>query len=274
RHEFSGPGGARTTRSDLFPTLHIDHPLAKTLDLSLSYSKRIDRADVDNLRAYPIVTGLQSVSVGNPALRDQSTDSFEANLHHHRGKLDLGLIVYDRETRQLWGSAYQVNPAGMNVVTTLNTGHGSDRGAEIDLSTPLLHRVKASASLNLFDSRVPVDPGGARRTGGMFRYTGNAAIEYGGAAHGERPGDIAQLQLAYDGPRRAYQTFYEGHVSLALVLTHSFTKTLALTGTLEGVGSSDYRHRLDAPLVHEDYSRRDSTPLFKLKAVKSFGGAH
>jgi outer membrane receptor for Fe3+-dicitrate len=275
RRDPSSPGQARlkTRQTDLFPTLHIDHPLAKGLDLSVSYSKRIDRADLESLRPYPVVIGIQSVLLGNPKLRDQSTDVYEANLHFHRGKLDLGLIAYDREIKHVWGSAYDVNAAGMSVTTTRNTGRESDRGAELDISSPLFRRIKTNASFNLFDSRVPVDFGSGTRRAERFRYTGNATIEYDDAQKHGRPGDIGQLQLLYDGPRRDYQIRYRGSFSASLSYTRSLTRTLALTGSAEGIGQSDNRHRLEAPLVQEYYSRRDALPLFKLKLVKTFSGA-
>jgi hypothetical protein len=55
---------------------------------------------------------------------------------------------------------------------------------------------------------------------------------------------------------------------LSLSYTHSFSRTVSLTGTADYQGLN--RHRLIAPLVQEFYSQR--TPLvFKLKLLKTFG---
>ncbi|WP_426693185.1 hypothetical protein ACMC5O_000450 [Sphingomonas sediminicola] len=44
-----------------------------------------------------------------------------------------------------------------------------------------------------------------------------------------------------------------------------------MTANLNGHGTTRFGHRLRAPLVQEDYERRESQPEFKLKLVKTFG---
>jgi outer membrane receptor for ferrienterochelin and colicin len=127
----SNPGypTIRINRTDLFPTLHIDHRMGKTLDLTLSYSKRVDRPQLNDLRPYPLVQDLFTIKLGNPWLKDQSTNSYEINLHYHRKKVDGGVILYDRETSNLWSQVFSVVP-GTDVFTAsaINLGHSRDRG--------------------------------------------------------------------------------------------------------------------------------------------------
>jgi outer membrane receptor protein involved in Fe transport len=273
--KISSPGlpSVSVDRTKLFPTFHLDHPLSKTLDLTLSYSKRIDRPGLDQLRPYAIVSGLYSIDLGNPALRDQTTDAYELNLHYHRKKIDAGVIIYDRDTRGLWNQSYSVDAGGINTVLWINAGHKSDRGAEFDFSTPLLRRVKLSTSVNLFDSRVPIDPLLGNAHFKSFRYTGNATLEWDGADHGNRPGDVAQLQLTYESKARSYQIRNDAYYSLNLSYTHSFSRNLSLTATVNGIGTRHFRHTLSAPLVQEEFERRERLPTFKLKLSKTFGGA-
>jgi outer membrane receptor protein involved in Fe transport len=254
-------------RTYLFPTLHVEHPLSKTLDLTLSYSKRIDRPQLNDLRPYPLVQDVITVKQANPHLKDESTDAYEINLKYHRKKLDAGLIVYDRETGHLISQSYTaVN--GINLVTIVNSGHSSDRGAEIDISTPVIRRVKLMASVNLFDSRVPVGFGTARTSESMFRYTTNGTLEWDGPDRGKIPGDVAQLQWIYNGPSRQFQLHYLAWNQLNLSYTHSFGRTLSLSGSLTYNGPN--RHRLFAPLVQEYF--RDWSPVeFKVKLLKTFG---
>ena len=146
----------RVNRADLFPTLHINHALSKALTLTFSYSKRIDRPQLNELRPYAIVQDVLNAKQGNPYLRNQATNAFEANLHYHRGKLDAGLLLYDRETHRVWSTAYTV-VNGINVSRQVNAGHSRSSGAEIDLSMPIVARLKVSGTVNLFDQRIPVD---------------------------------------------------------------------------------------------------------------------
>jgi hypothetical protein len=268
RH-LSGPGQPHVsvTRTSLFPTLHVEHSLSKALDLTLSYSKRIDRPDILNLRPYPIVQDALTIKEGNPSLKDQSTDAYELNLHYRHKKIDAGVIIYDRETSRLWSEQYSV-VNGVNVFTLINSGRRRDRGAEFDLSAPVVKRVKVSASVNLFDERTPVDGTAGTLNESTFRYTTNATLEWDGPDRGKIPGDVAQLQWIFESPSRQFQTHYLASNLLSLSYTHSFNRTVSLSGTLNYLSAN--RHRLEAPLVQEDYRSR-SPVEFKVKLLKTFG---
>ena len=259
----------RITHTDLFPTLHVDRSLTKAIDLTLSYSKRIDRPQLNDLRPYPIVQDVITLKTGNPLLKDQSTDSCEINLHYRRKKIDAGLIAYDRETSHLWSQSYSAM-AGLTVFTTVNAGRRRDRGAEIDVGAPVIRHVKVNASLNLFDSRVPIDALGGRETDETFRFSSNATIEWDGPDRGKSPGDVAQLQWIYSSPARDFQFRNSAWHWLSVSYTHSFSRTVSLSGTLNYQMHSG--HRLLAPLVQELYAER--RPIeFRVKLLKTFGSS-
>lgn len=268
----SSPGQPQVdvVRTYAFPTLHIEHPMTKTLDLTLSYSKRIDRPQLNDLRPYPLVQDVITIKQANPYLKDQSVDAYEANLKYHRKRIDAGLILYDRETSHLLGSSYSV-VNGVSLLTIVNVGHSRDRGAEFDLSTPILRRVKLTASINLFDSNMPTGDLNSRSSQSMFRYTSNGALEWDGPDRGKKPGDVAQLQWIYYGPWRFYQLRYSAWNQLSFAYTHSFSRTFSLSGTLTYNAAN--RHHLFAPLVQEDF--RDRAPAeFKIKLLRTFGPTH
>jgi outer membrane receptor for ferrienterochelin and colicin len=257
----------RIGQTDLFPTLHVDHRLTKSLDLTLSYSKRIDRPPLNELRPYEIVQDVLTVKRGDPLLKNQSTDAYEINLHYHRNKVDAGVIIYDRETSHLFSSDYSV-VNGVNVSMLVNAGHSRDRGAEIDASTQLIGRVKLNATVNLFDQQMPTRALAGRQSDERFRYTTDATIQWTGPDRGKRPGDVAQLQWIYSSPETDFELHSFAWNWLSLSYTHSFTQTLSLTGTANYV--SRIGHRLIAPLVQEYYAERRPVE-FRLKLLKTFG---
>jgi outer membrane receptor for ferrienterochelin and colicin len=264
-----GHSDVRIARTDLFPTLHVEKPLTKTLDLTFSYSKRIDRPQLNDLRPYPIVQDVITFKTGNPRLKNQSTASYEINLHYHRNKSDVGVILYDRETSRLWNQDYSaVN--GVTVFTTVNAGRRRDRGAQIDLSAPIVQRIKLSSSLNFFDSRVPVATLGGSARDEIFRFTSNATLEWDGPDSGKRPGDVAQMQWIYSSAERDFQFRNFGWNWFSASYTHSFNRTVSVTGTLNY--QAHIRHRLLAPLVQEFYSERRPVE-FKIKLLKTFGSS-
>jgi outer membrane receptor protein involved in Fe transport len=262
-----GHPDVRISRTDLFPTLHVDHQLSNNLDLTLSYSKRIDRPALNELRPYEIVQDVLTVKRGNPRLKNQSTDAYEINLHYHRKTIDAGIIIYDRETSRLFSSDFSV-VNGVDVSMLVNAGHSRDRGAEIDVGTPIVKHVKLNASLNLFDQRMPVQGMSGRQSDDRFRYTTNATIQWTGPDRGKRPGDVAQLQWIYSSPERAFELHNFAWNLLSLSYTHSFTQTISLTGTVNYVSLNG--HRLIAPLVQE-YFAQTQPAEFKIKLLKTFG---
>ena len=263
-------GGAPVVRLDrvqAFPTLHIDHHLDKSLELSLSYSKRIDRADADKLRPYRIVEDVITAIQGNPTLRDQSTDAYEVNLRYHRKAMEAGMILYDRETSRLWSTDYRALGA-TSVYTWINAGHRRSRGAEFDLATPIVKQVKVNESLNLFEERGPVAGTVAATVDDRFRYTASTTIEWDRPDRGAIPGDVLQAQWTYGSPSRQFQLRDAASNWVSLSATHNFSRTVSLSGT--GTYASGDRHRLFAPTVQESYDPH-GTAEFKLKLLKTFG---
>ena len=258
-------------RSAFFPSFHLDRPLGKEVTLALSYARRIDRPDPTQLRPYAILLGALAYERGNPALRDQTADSYELNLHYHHKSFDLGAILYDRETANLWDNSYSVDAAGNNVSTPVNAGHRSDRGAEIDASLPLLPRVKGSASVNLFDRAVPRDPFAGRGRVDQFRYSANATVDWQGKDRKTRPGDASELQLVYESPSQSFQIRRSATVSASLSHTHNLSRSLSLTGSLLNIGTGHNHHRLAAPTVREDYDEWTRQPEARVKLVKTLG---
>jgi len=266
-----GQADSRRATTNAFPTLHLDHALTRSLQLSFSYSKRIDRPDLYFLQPYTVVQDVLTLEQGNPALRDQSTDSYEVNLHLNRGPLDAGMTLYDREISRVWANSYALNALGKSVTTQVNAGRRSDCGAEFDVNAPLVHHVKLSESVNLFYSRVPVDQGAIVSRQQTFRYTTNSTLEWDGPQHGSRPGDIAQLQVSTESPSRDLQSRQSARHWISGSYTHSLCSNVSLTLTAQNL-LTPVRNRstLTAPLVQEEDSKRDQ-PEITIKLLKTFG---
>lgn len=69
-----------TNYVNLFPSLFINHKLDKKNEVGLSYSRRIDRPDYDNLNPFVFYLDKFTYMQGNPFLKPQYTHSFE--LHY------------------------------------------------------------------------------------------------------------------------------------------------------------------------------------------------
>lgn len=257
----------RISRTRLFPSLHLEHPLGPNINMTLSYSKRIDRAPSSMLRPYPIVLDVLSISQGNPELRDQSADAYEFNLQYRRKAVTAGVIIYNRLTKNIWTSDYFANDLGQSVFTYVNAGARRDSGMQLDLTAPIADRLRLMGSVNLFSSRVPIDASGSGDN--EFRFTANSTLEWTGADRNGIPGDVAQLQWSYSSPSTLFQFEYYNWHRISVSYTHNFDKSLSLTA----VADSKYLgngHRVTAPLFLESFEVRDR-PEFRIKLMKTFG---
>lgn len=269
RIETPGFSTLRLGQTDWVPSIHADHPIGKTLVLTLSYSRRLNRPGADQLRPYAVQPNTLSIEQGNPRLRTQTTDAYEINLHYHRNKLDAGLIVYDRETRRLISTSYSIDAQGRTVSMPVNAGHKRDRGAELDVNTPVLPRVKVSASVNLFSSRVPIDAVIGDASEERFRFTSNTTLEWNGPDRRGKPGDVAQLSWHYESPATEFQFRNFSWNQLTLSYTHNLDRKWSVTASAD-TRQLNFGHRLVAPLVDEYYRERQRADL-KVKLMKTFG---
>ena len=261
-----------THATNFYPSVHLSHTLTKGLDMNLSYAKRTDRPDINLLNPFVVVTSATSVMAGNPGLRNQSTDAYEANFTYSKKALTASMILYDRETADLWNTAYTITATGLTEAQTINAGHKSDRGAEFDINTPLGGGFKVTSSVNLFDSRVPTDPSVGYTSEDQFRYTGNATLEWNAPAKGDQPGNTAQIQLAYESPSQAYQIRYGPRLTPSFSLSHPLAKKLSVVLSAENAfGVSHNSHVLNAALTQEWLVERIIGPRVALKLVKTFG---
>ena len=275
RFEWSGIAGhsavspAFTTHSAVFyPSVHLSRALATGIDMNLSYTRRTDRPGLSQFDPFTLLTSSTSVTTGNPDLKNQTTDAYEANFALHHKALTASMIAFDRETANLWNTAYTVTPTGLTQSQQINLGHRSDRGAEFDINTPLGKRFKVTASVNLFDSRVPVDPGSIDE----FRYTGNTTLEWNAPAQGARPGDSAQIQFAYQSPEQDYQTRMGPILTPSVSYSHALAEKLSVVLKVENAfGVQHNLSVLNAPLVQQVYDARTIGPRFAIKFVRNFG---
>lgn len=264
----SSPGAAdiRIDRTDLFPSFHASYKRNKRLQFTASMSRRIDRVPLHYLRPFGTVEDAYTLFEGNPRLKDQSTNAYEAGIQYRAGKIEAGATAYWRETRKLWRRTYALNPTGVSVYSYANLGESLSSGAQLDLSFPVFPRVKANVSANLFNERNPIDLADGQGAQQTFRYTTNGALEWASKDRGAIPGDVAQVQWSYNSPARDYQMRNGSWYDFSGSYTHSFDRTLSLSATFRYSGRVS--QRLTAPSVEEVLSRR-STPEVQLKLLKT-----
>lgn len=262
----------RTAAANLYPSLHLSRALGRHVDVNLSYARRVDRPQIDQLNPFRILTSTTSANVGNPALGNQTTNAYEANFAFTRGPFVASAIVYDRETSNLWSTRSSGDPSGVIFAQTINAGHKSDRGAEFDINAPVARGLKLTATVNLFDSRAPVADKDRSRRESLLRYTADATIDWKlRTAHGGDAGDL-QAQIRYESARRLYQTTYRPELSGNITYSCPVTGTLSAVFEVENVFSArQSRSFLDTGDTQQSIAQRGPGTTCKIKLVRNFG---
>ena len=102
--------------------------------------------------------------------------------------------------------------------------------------------------------------------------TGNATIEWDGPDRRGKSGDVGQLQLQYESRSRAFEYRSAATYSLNASWTHSLTRSLSFTATINHIGPNQYRYWVSTPLLQSHTFNHLPGPEYRFKLVKTFGG--
>ena len=209
---------------DLYPSLHVSRPFGDDLTLNLSYARRINRPDGWFLDPALTYFRAREAFRGNPDLRPQTTDSFEARLDYTRPRYSIGANLYDKESQDLWSSTETQLPDDVIVTTIVNAGRGADRGLEVSARGKLGARFSYVATTNLFARTQQVLEAGVTGERTSFVYSGSGQLEYAAPAPEGVEGDKVQLSITYYGPQRSLETESDAWFGANLTWRHPVSK--------------------------------------------------
>jgi outer membrane receptor protein involved in Fe transport len=120
-------------RWDCFPSLHASYDLGSGRQLLASYSRRIDRPDLSQLRPFEVWNDEHSIDLGNPYLKPSYTNSWEAGCDMPLGGGFLSVEAYYRAQNDLVHSVATKYPGDTSALvwTMHNVGHDHATGVEL-----------------------------------------------------------------------------------------------------------------------------------------------
>jgi outer membrane receptor protein involved in Fe transport len=186
----------------LYPTLHLAYDVAKGEQLKASYSRRIQRPNPQELNPYAFYIDPQNLRRGNPQLKPEVTDSFEAGWQRRKGGDFLALTGFYRRSR---GGATDVISdlgGGVFLTTRANLATAQRLGLEAIANGKIGKTLSYNASATFLWNEIdPSASGLAQRRSGT---TGTARLNLTW-----QPGkkDYFQLNANYSGK----QLLPQGH---------------------------------------------------------------
>lgn len=141
----------------LYPNVRVTMKLAKRHRLSLFYNNRVDRPGEPNLRIFPKYDDPELLKVGNPYVRPQFTQTFEAAYKHTWNTGSVFLAGYHRIIDDPFMRVYAIDTSTAYTVLNKiyqNFGSGSQTGSELLLAQQLGKKWDLSASANVYSNTV------------------------------------------------------------------------------------------------------------------------
>lgn len=191
-------------RLDYFPSVYFRRKIGNQSTLNLSYSRRINRADLSRRDPFVVFSSPEDAFIGNPNLKPEITDSFEGRLERSRLGTSLGITAYYRSTSDIWRPFNFITPSGVFTQTSINGGEQHNAGIELNYRRAFTPLVKIIVSANGFVSdRLVLDENIELRER-VAVATGNATLEYRPLGE-DIKSSVFQLSARYSSGERTYQ---------------------------------------------------------------------
>lgn len=116
--------------NSLYPSLHIVKPMSKTSEITLSYSRRVNRPHLHALNPFPKYTDPLNLMVGNPELMPEYINSVELGLGSYGKKITFTGSVYFRYITDMIQRVRTIDSLGVARVTWSNVDEAQFVGAE------------------------------------------------------------------------------------------------------------------------------------------------
>lgn len=263
-----------TDRLDPFPSLHLRRELGPQWKLDLSYTRRIDRPEIQNLD--PVVHYFSSTNAytGNPDLKPVFTDSWEARLDWQGEKgRQASLVGYRRAATDVWGSVTTLRPDGVFLYSTINAGDSVNEGVELALRGPLLPRWSYAVTGNLFHREQQVLDGTAWRRADSTVWSLTGSLDYKAEGRDGLEGDQGQVSWQWYGPERTLQGGFDSRLWVDLTWRRALTPKVSLVATVrDALDSARFDSRGRGAGFRTEGHGDGRGPAVKLALTWRFGG--
>lgn len=139
----------------LFPSLRASWLINENSRLTAFYNRRVDRPEEKNLRVFPTYADPEILSMGNPGLVPQFTNSVELG---YRQSWDRGYIygaAYHRISENILTKIITEVPGTTRFASVdQNAGMGYNSGVELVASRQLGQKIKVNANANYYLNRI------------------------------------------------------------------------------------------------------------------------
>lgn len=242
-----------TNTFNAYPTLHLGYRFAENQTLSLSYSRRISRPNPADLNPFRIEQDAFNFKAGNPDLKPQQTDSFEAGYQYRaNGTFYLATAYYRHSSHDVTDVVTDLGN-GVLLSTKENLNASVHAGLELVANGHLTKDLSYNVSTNIYYAEIDSN---AVALPGVIGVAGTRSAVEGGGRFSLNwqftPSDSAQASGQMNARRLTPQGFVEPSFLSFLGYRHKFNDKLAAVVTVQDVFDSfRFRQVIDTPQLHD-----------------------
>lgn len=250
---------------NIFPSLHFSYQLPSNIQLMGSYSRRIYRPAGYQLEPFYTWEDAYNISIGNPALKPEISDSYQLNALKFFGKNSISLNIYYRQTKDKTQTIQTIYNKNNNVIQSTYENVGKDQFFGLNLS-PTLY-LFSWWRLNIFGSlyyyQIEGELYGETISKGSINYSTKLNNTFTLPTK-----TIIQLQAAYHSGTATVQGSSSSRVTTNLGLRHNFFKgKLSASLLISDILGTDYiQNETFTPTayIYSEYYRDSPRILFNL----------
>ncbi len=278
----------------LFPSIFLSQKLKNKQELQASVTRRVNRPNFFQVIPYTDYTDSLNITQGNPALKPEFTNSFEASYSKtFKGNNNILASVYYKHTTNLITRYLQqdVNPATgkTDIINTyVNANSSYAYGAELTSVNYLTKWWDVSTNVNVYNSKINTDNITTTSQAALWSWFGkmnnnfklpaNFAVQLSGDYQSKTNLPITQNSGQPGPPSMQAQSSSQGYIrsfwGVDLAVRKSFLKNNA---AMISLGVSDiFRTRKQDQYSYssyfvQNYYRLNNPQLFRLNFTYRFG---
>ncbi len=139
---------------NLFPSASVTYQLSEVNQMQVSYSRRLSRPYFRLLLPFSNFNNPRNNTVGNPTLRPEYTDSYEAGILRYLPEGSLLASVYYRYTTGVIERLVLPADDGTTIEYPVNLGNRNAYGVEVNFNYDVAEWWKFTADFNLYQAEL------------------------------------------------------------------------------------------------------------------------
>jgi outer membrane receptor protein involved in Fe transport len=236
-----------------YPTLHLGYRVDDDQQLTLSYSQRIQRPNPSDLNPFRVEQDPFNFRMGNPDLKPEETNSFEAGWQYHAGNTYYLATAYYRVSDHDFTDVITELGDGALLDTKENLSASKHAGVELVANGHLTQDLSYNASTNIYYAEI--DSGGVVLPGVIGVEGVRSAVEGGGRFSLNwqlTANDSAQFSSQMNARRLTPQGYVDPSFLSFLGFRHKFNDKLSAVLTVQDVFNTFRSEQIiDTALLHD-----------------------